>query len=343
VENRLLKKKENSTKSKLAHQLEAEATNTPLIGPFDKSSSVFIRDGMALLQSLNAQRFKTFGDLASDFTQSQLCCLSSIGCLIDVFDRYDLELSIKPAERDRRSSLTSSRKVFQVIDCRQIPDWKKFITVDSNKQALLKFLGKSIVIHHEGSQPNRFALNESIYLVGTGNDPMSVTNIFSGGVSSTHKEADTRMLLHAIHADKVFAEFGVKGRIIIKSPYVLVLCVHYFSKLQHTQELWFQTGTVSSTKERRRYIPVHEICSTLSPVFTNILPAAHAVTCCDTTSSLFGIGNRSVFKVLKENPDNFKDLSNLADCDVDVSVTAARRLVIKLHDSRGKIKAKDEN
>jgi hypothetical protein len=55
---------------------------------------------------------------------------------------------------------------------------------------------------------------------------------------------------------------------------------------------------------------------------------------------MFGIGKRSVFKVLKENPDNFKDLSNLADCDVDVSVPAARRLVIKLYDSRGKIKAK---
>jgi hypothetical protein len=55
------------------------------------------------------------------------------------------------------------------------------------------------------------------------------------------------------------------------------------------------------------------------------------------------IGKQSVFKVLKENPDNFKDLSNLADCDVDVSVTAARRLVIKLYDSRGKIKAEDEN
>jgi hypothetical protein len=54
-------------------------------------------------------------------------------------------------------------------------------------------------------------------------------------------------------------------------------------------------------------------------------------------------GKRSVFKVLKENPDNFKDLSNLADCDVDVSVTAARKLVIKLYDSRGKIKAEDKN
>jgi hypothetical protein len=148
------------------------------------------------------------------------------------------------------------------------------------------------------------------------------------------------MLLHTIHADKVFAESGVKGRIIIESPDsdVLVLCVHYFSKLQHTQELWFQTGTVSSSKDRWRYIPVHEICSTLSPVFTNILPAAHAVTGCDTTSSLFGIDKRSVFKVLNENPDNYKDLSNLADCDVEVSVTAARRLVIKQHDSKGKIK-----
>ena len=50
-----------------------------------------------------------------------------------------------------------------------------------------------------------------------------------------------------------------------------------------------------------------------------------------------------IFKVLKENPSNFKDLSNLAECDVDASVTAARRLVIKLYDSRGKIKTDDEN
>jgi hypothetical protein len=57
---------------------------------------------------------------------------------------------------------------------------------------------------------------------------------------------------------------------------------------------------------------------------------------------LLGTGKRSVFKVLKENPDNFKDLSHLADCDVDVPVTAARRLVIKLYDSREKIKAEDE-
>ena len=214
---------------------------------------------MTLIQSLNVQRFKNFGDLASYFIQSQLCCLSSIGCLIDVFDRYDLQLSIKLAERDRRSSLTSSRKIFQVIDGRQFPDWKKFITVDSNKQALLKFLGESIVKHHEGSQPNRLALSESIYLAGDGNDPISVINIFSGGLSNSVVLFSTQEEAHAIHADKLSAESGVKGRIIIKSPDtdVLILCVHYFANLQHTLELWFQTGTVSSTKDRRRYISVH--------------------------------------------------------------------------------------
>jgi hypothetical protein len=74
-----------TTKSKLAHQLEAEATSIPLFGPFDKSSSVLIRDGMALIQSLNVQRLKTFGDLASYFTQSQLSCFPAPATYIDSF------------------------------------------------------------------------------------------------------------------------------------------------------------------------------------------------------------------------------------------------------------------
>jgi hypothetical protein len=72
---------------------------------------------------------------------------------------------------------------------------------------------------------------------------VSVINIFSGGLSNSVVLFSTQEEANAIHADKVFAESGVKGRIIIKSPdtEVLVLYVHYFSKLQHTQELWFQT------------------------------------------------------------------------------------------------------
>jgi hypothetical protein len=59
-----------------------------------------------------------------------------------------------------------------------------------------------------------------------------VSGLLSAPTDSTLKKPQFRL-------DKVFV-----GRIIIKSPDtdVLVLCVHYFSKLQHTQELWFQTG-----------------------------------------------------------------------------------------------------
>ena len=46
-------------------------------------------------------------------------------------------------------------------------------------------------------------------------------NICRDGVSDcqelycTYEEADTRMILHAIHADKTFGESGIKGRIIV--------------------------------------------------------------------------------------------------------------------------------
>ena len=43
------------------------------------------------------------------------------------------------------------------------------------------------------------------------------------------------------------------------------------------------------------FITVHSICSILNPVLCNILPAAHAITRCDSASSLFGIGKRTVF------------------------------------------------
>jgi hypothetical protein len=59
------------------------------------------------------------------------------------------------------------------------------------------------------------------------------------------------MILHAIHADKMFGESGIKGWIIVKSPDtdVLILCIHYFPSMQHTQELWFPTGSITNTKE----------------------------------------------------------------------------------------------
>jgi hypothetical protein len=43
------------------------------------------------------------------------------------------------AERERRTKVTAHTKVFQVIEGRNIPDWKKFLSVKENKQALINF------------------------------------------------------------------------------------------------------------------------------------------------------------------------------------------------------------
>ena len=132
-------------------------------------------------------------------------------------------------------------------------------------------------------------------------------------LASTQEEADTRIILHALHSDKLYQENNVQGRIVVKSPDtdVLVLLVHYFQNMKNTSELWFQTGLITSTKDCRRYIPVHDLCKSLSSVVCEILPADHALTGCDTTSSFFGIGKNSMFKVLKEPPNQFSDLSRI--------------------------------
>ena len=61
-----------SCKADLCHQLEAEVSCIHSLEPYDRLCTILMRDGMALLQSLNVKRLKTFRDLAQDFFQCQL-------------------------------------------------------------------------------------------------------------------------------------------------------------------------------------------------------------------------------------------------------------------------------
>ena len=67
--------------------------------------------------------------------------------IVDIFDRYDIQNSIKKAERDRRSKSVFTAKSFEVIEGRIIPDWKKCISSGENKQSLIRFLGDYIGKH----------------------------------------------------------------------------------------------------------------------------------------------------------------------------------------------------
>ena len=183
-------------KADLLHQLEQEVSSVQSLPIFDVSTTTYIRDGMALVQSLNAKRYSTFGDLAMDFVKMQLDCFSSASTVTDVFDRYDIKNSIKSAERERRSKSVFSCRVFQVLETRTIPDWKKFLNSGENKQSLIRFLGEYSVKH----LTNTSILNEgqTLYLAGAFKSPEIVKMVDFEGVSdcshlfSNHEEADTR-------------------------------------------------------------------------------------------------------------------------------------------------------
>ena len=68
---------------------------------------------------------------------------------------------------------------------------------------------------------------------------------------------------------------------------VAVLCCYHFSQLS-IQELWFHTGTGRKT----RFIPVHKAVEKVGQDVCNLLPVMHALTGCDSTGNLSGIGKK---------------------------------------------------
>ena len=109
-------------------------------------------------------------------------------------------------------------------------------------------------------------------------------------LKSNQEEADTRMLLHAKYAAGQCQE----AKIVIQSPDtdVLVLSAAHFEDIA-SKELWFRTGV----KDRLRFVPVHDVCQNLSNRVLKALPAFHALTGCDTTSALSGIGKKKPWNV----------------------------------------------
>ena len=152
--------------------------------------------------------------------------------IVDVFDRYDLKDSIKSAERECRSQAAGGHMIYHVNEGNSIPDWKKFLSINRNKQELISFLGEFISKFVNADNP--LPVGQTLYLAGTKIASDQVTDCVD--LFSIQEEADTIIILHALYADEQFGKSSVKGRIIIKcsDTDVLVLCVHYYPRMQNT-------------------------------------------------------------------------------------------------------------
>ena len=119
-----------------------------------------------------------------------------------VFGRYDVLQSIKHQERVRRGlSLESTTASHVITGNRIVPNYRTFLKSSGNKAALSAFVcnyvlekGPEILLEHQcivlagGFQDGQYAVKIS---------KKRVANMEE--MSSSHEEADTRMVLHAIN------------------------------------------------------------------------------------------------------------------------------------------------
>ena len=90
-------------------------------------------------------------------------------------------------------------------------------------------------------------------------------------LSSNHEEADTRLILHAIHSDA--STIVARAR----DTDVLILLVAHAPKIKSTN-IWMKSGTYKEPK----YIPIRQLYENLSVGTRRNLVAFHALTGCDT-------------------------------------------------------------
>jgi hypothetical protein len=305
------------------------------------SETIYIQDAMAIIQSINGDQFKTFYNLAATYMQGLLQCFSEANTVVDVYDRYDNMESVKQGERERRQDADPGSRQYQVISGRSIPSWQKFLNNPKNKAALIAFLCQYIINH------TQFHLMQytthTIYLAGGFADG-TVTKCLRANhveevdsLSSTQEEADTRMLLHIMKADEIFKNRGVSSRFFVASADtdVMVRLVYYYVQMRSTFQVWMRMGRTTSTVDSRRYLPIHDICTAIGKTFCNTLPAVHCLTVCDSVSSFFVFGKKTVMKLIEDNgPDYYANLAALGETDQKASLDASEKFVSHLYDPK---------
>ena len=120
----------------------------------------------------------------------------------------------------------------------------------------------------------------------TSSDGVAVTAQCVADLECCHKEATTRLLLHAAHA----ATMGFAS-VVIGSPDTDVTILACSLCPGITARIFFRTGT----KTRSRFIDIQAVRNSVSENVCDALLGLHSLTGCDTTSAFKRRGKRLVY------------------------------------------------
>jgi hypothetical protein len=258
-----------TVKSKLLHVLEQEA-EVPLIEQIPSNSATIV-DGMALLQMLKARNIpETFGQLADVVLKNVIdIAVYNKSQRVDfVTDRYPT-VSTKNAERLHRAA--SGTYVVSILsDQQKVPkQWKKFMSVGSNKERLVEFLVQQWRnVRCSALQSTQlFVTNkEKCYHYYPNADAVTVEEVPE--LACDHEEADTKMFVHAQHAA------AASDVVVIKSPDTDVFVIALACQATIPARLIFDTGTANN----RRRIDISEVARFFGPRWCRAIIGFHIFT-----------------------------------------------------------------
>ena len=243
------------------------------------SYEIAIIDGMAEVQALEkTEGMSTCSQLRDAFANEIFRKYKNYDELHVIFDRYDIQISLKQAERERRSEGTVAIHYYitDSTDIRKV-SMKALLAHNQTKKQLSEYFARKL-IQVKGKKVVVAFSDKCFSNVGDMSD-----------LNSSQEEADTKMLLHAVYCTAHY-HFSINIDIFSPDTDVLVLTIHRYPMLCPNTR-FIHRGKIHDIKL---------IVDGLGPEKCNGLPGFHAFSGADITGSFCHKGKKTCWKIYNE-------------------------------------------
>lgn len=267
--------KDNFMRQPVKGQLKNELLKDVNTAPLIKANTVpaHVVDGGFLLHKVKWLQDVTYADIIQQYVNFLKKRYGTPGNVTVVFDGYSPHPTIKDHEHLRRS-----------CKCKCAPD----VVFDVNKLAFKDQAG--FLTNPVNKQHFVAALMSCLQNVGY-------------SVLQAADDADTVIASTALDMAETKAV-----TITANDTDILVLLVHHFKP--QLKDVYIQSEVMKNRISDITTVSVHDVCDKVGPTKGRILPAIHAISGCDSTSALFGIGKKTAWNKLSSS-DTAVDLLDI--------------------------------
>ena len=282
-----------NTKSDLLQFFELpDAPDPPLI--YD----CLVLDGAVIVHLLPTETVSPFAEymdkVSIPYVKKQLERTTRVDVMWDTY----VPDSLKESTREKRGKGIRRKVSGQT----KLPGkWMDFLCDSEIKKELFAFITSKVAEF-------TFQLGKAVYIT-SGESVVSVWSGNPGMLECNHEEADTRIVVHIVHA----LQQGMK-RIEVRTvdtDVIAILAGAYFklALAYPLADIWVAFGK----GKKFRFYSINYICASLGELKARALPVFHALTGCDTTSAFRGKGKKSAWQAwqtYKEVTETFVFLAN---------------------------------